>query len=233
MGFFDGFKIRAALLRHQKGEITEAKAAYEEFYAQGKIMCSYILPWSILLLREGGEENYKKVKEILAKAQKAPDINAANRSELLLDFAVADWKLGNREAAVELLERTHMKSPNGSSYGALGYMYVEMGDADKALAFNLEALDYDDEDAVTLDNLGQVYYRLLNDKEKALEYFTKAHEIKETQIDTLWFLSRYDLEKGDKAAAIEKLETAAQGRFSPLNYKTKAEIEAELAALRG
>ena len=43
----------------------------------------------------------------------------------------------------------------------------------------------------------------------------------------------YDLEKGDTKAAIEKLEKAANGRFSPLNYKTKAEIEQELATLRG
>ena len=42
-----------------------------------------------------------------------------------------------------------------------------------------------------------------------------------------------ELEKGDTKAAIEKLEKAANGRFSPLNYKTKAEIEQELATLRG
>ena len=94
-------------------------------------------------------------------------------------------------------------------------------------------MDYDDEDPVALDNLAQTYYRLLGDKEKALEYFTKAHEYKESQIDTLWFLSRYDLEKGDTKAAIEKLEKAANGHFSPLNYKTKAEIEQELATLSG
>ncbi len=110
---------------------------------------------------------------------------------------------------------------------------MAQGDADKALAFNEQAVDYDDEDPVALDNLAQTYYRLLGDKEKALEYFTKAHEYKESQIDTLWFLSRYDLEKGDTKAAIEKLEKAANGRFSPLNYKTKAEIEQELATLRG
>lgn len=151
----------------------------------------------------------------------------------MLDFAVACFKLGEGEKAVELLERQHQKSPSGDTYGALGYIYVAQGDADKALAFNEQAVDYDDEDPVALDNLAQTYYRLLGDKEKALEYFTKAHEYKESQIDTLWFLSRYDLEKGDTKAAIEKLEKAANGRFSPLNYKTKAEIEQELATLRG
>ena len=230
---FDSIKIRSAMMHHQKGDLQRAKQEYEAFYQKGLIRCLYILPWATLLLREGGEENYKKVREILAKAQKAPDITPQNRNELLLDFAVADWKLGNREAAISLMERVHQKAPTGNSYGALGYLYVEMGDAEKALSFNQQALEYDDEDAVILDNMGQAYYRLMNDHEKALEYFKKAHEIKPSQIDTLWFLSRYDLEKGDREAAIEKLETAVSGRFSPLNYKTKTEIEAELSALRG
>lgn len=233
MGFFDGLKVRAAILNQQKGETAQAKAAYEELYAKGKVQCVYMLPWSILLLREGGEDNFRKVKEILAKAQKASDINEERRGQIILNFAVAEWKLGNAEKAVELLERLHQKKHSGDTYGALGYLYVELGDAEKALAFNQSALEYDDEDAVALDNMGQTYYRLLNDKEKALPYFQKAHEIKPTQIDTLWFLSRYDIDAGNTAAAVEKLEKAVEGRFSPLNMKTREEVASELTRLRG
>lgn len=230
---FENLKIRAALLSHQKGDTDKAKAAYADFYAKGIIRGSYILPWSILLLREGGEENYKKVKEILAKVQKSPDIDAERRSDLLMNFAVADFKLGNTEKAIELMERNHQSHPCGNSYGALGYMYIAAGMVEKALEFNVGALEYDDEDPVILDNLGQIHYRLLEDKEKALEYFEKAHALKPTQIDTLWFLSRYDLEKGDTQAAIEKLETALEGRFSPLNYVTADIVQKEIARLRG
>ena len=222
---FENLTIRAALLSHQKGDTDKAKAAYADFYAKGIIRGSYILPWSILLLREGGEENYKKVKEILAKVQKSPDIDAERRSDLLMNFAVADFKLGNTEKAIELMERNHQSHPCGNSYGALGYMYIAAGMVEKALEFNVGALEYDDEDPVILDNLGQIHYRLLEDKEKALQYFEKAHDLKPTQIDTLWFLSRYDLEKGDTQAAIEKLETALEGRFSPLNYATRETVE--------
>ena len=104
---------------------------------------------------------------------------------------------------------------------------------EKALEFNLNALEYDDEDSVILDNLGQIYYRLLDDKEKALEYFEKAHELKPGQIDTLWFLSRYDLEKGDTEEAIEKLEKTLEGRFSPLNFVTADIVREEIERLRG
>lgn len=103
----------------------------------------------------------------------------------------------------------------------------------RAEAFLLEAVDYDDEDSICLDNLAQWYYRVTCDHEKALPYFEKALENKENQIDTLYFLSRYDLERGDTAKALERLETARGGRFSPLNYADKETIEREIQRLKG
>lgn len=103
---------------------------------------------------------------------------------------------------------------------------------EKGLKFCKEALEYDDEDAICMDNIGQFYYRVLDDKTAAKTWFEKAHKIKPGQIDTLWFLSRYDLENGDKAAAVEKLTKCLNGRFSPLNYVTKDIIQEELNRLQ-
>lgn len=103
---------------------------------------------------------------------------------------------------------------------------------DKMFAFIQESVDYDDEDPVCLDNLGQAYYRVTGEKDKAKEWFEKAHAEKDSQIDTLWFLSRYDLEAGDKAAAIAKLEKALDGRFSPLNFCIKDMVREEVARLK-
>ena len=102
----------------------------------------------------------------------------------------------------------------------------------KTLKFNQEAVEYDDEDPVCLDNLGQTWYRVMGDREEARGWFEKAHQEKPEQIDTLYFLSRYDLEQGDRAAAAAKLEKAAEGRFSPLNYCSREQIENELRTLR-
>lgn len=95
-----------------------------------------------------------------------------------------------------------------------------------------DSLEYDDEDPVCLDNMGQFLYRIVGDKAAAKEWFDKAHEEKPGQIDSLWFLSRYDVENGDNAAAIEKLETAAEGNFSPLNFVTKDMVLAEIERLK-
>lgn len=233
MGFFDAIKARAAVNLHQKGRYDEALKNYHELYANGHVSAVYMLPYSVLLLRNGKTaDDFLKVKEVLKKAEKAPDLTPDKRQQLLMHYAVAQYKLGEMEKALNLLEAAHRKQPCGIIYGTLGFLYIQAGDAEKALNYNLEALEYDDEDPVTLDNLGQVYYRLLGDKEKAREYFEKAIKQKEGQIDTLYFLSRYDIEEGKKEAAIEKLEKALEGRFSPLNYVTKADVEKEIAQLK-
>ena len=233
MGFLDTFKARKGLNFHQNGRYDEALAIYEELYNKGVMASMYMLPYTVLLLRNAKtEEDFLKVKEVLRKAEKAPDLTPDKRQQLLMHYAVAQYKLGEMEKALHLLEAAHQKSPCGIIYGTLGFLYIQAGDTEKALSYNLEALEYDDEDAVTLDNLGQVHYRLLNDKETARGYFEKAIEIKEGQIDTLYFLSRYDLEEGKTEAAVAKLEKALEGRFSPLNYVSKEEIEKEIERLK-
>ena len=103
----------------------------------------------------------------------------------------------------------------------------------KAEDFIRKSLEYDDEDPICLDNMGQFVYRALEDKAGAKEWFDKAYALKDSQIDTLYFLSRYDEEAGDKEKALEKLEKAAGGRFSPLNYCNRETILKEIERLKG
>ena len=132
---------------------------------------------------------------------------------------------------MDILEDEFRHLKNGTMYSIIGYLKVEQGDAEAALAFNREALDYDDADPVFLDNMGQTYYRLVGDKETAKTYFDKAIALKPTAIDTNYFLSLYDIEAGDREKAVERLQTARSGFFSPLNYATPAMIDEKLAEL--
>jgi len=232
MALLNGLKVRNALVKHQKGDVEGARRDYEALLAEGVYKPNYLLPYSVLLLRDGGEENCQKVKKMLAKIQKAPDLSKEDRSQLLMNFAVADWKLGNKQKAIDLLEASHRERSCGLTYQTLGFLYVDAGQQEKALSFNTEALDYDDEDPVVLDNMGQYYYRLVGDKAQAKPFFDKAHAIKPGQIDTLWFLSRYNLEAGEKQAAIDKLETALEGRFSPLNFVSQEQVRQEIVRLK-
>ncbi len=229
MSFMGNIKGRMAIARQSKGDMEAAKKLYEEALAAGMNSPQYMLAYSVMLLR-GGE--YERAKEVLVKTQKAPGLSEAQRQQLFMNYAVACYKLGDMPRAVELMEKQHQRNPSGLIYNTLGYLYVENGDLEKAKAFIEQALEYDDSDAVSLDNMGQALYRLAGDKEAAKPYFEKALKEKPTQIDTLYFLSLYDIEAGNKEAAAEKLEKALEGRFSPLNHATRELVQKTLDGLK-
>jgi len=227
MSFMGNLKGRSAVTKQSKGQNAEALALYEQALAAGMNNPRYILAYSVLLLRSN---EFEKAKELLVKFQKAP-MTEEQKQQLFMNYSVCVYKLGNMEKALAVLEGQHAKKPSGLIYQTLGYLYVEEGDFEKARAFNEKAIEYDDEDPVCLDNMGQTYYRLAGDKRRALEYFEKAHELKPSQIDTLYFLAQYDIENNKIEDAREKLETALEGRMSPLNYATKERIQACLDSL--
>lgn len=227
MGFFTMIKARQASVLVNKGDVEGAMKLYAECEKEGLKEMGALLTYSVLLIRAG---KFQEARDLLVKIQKYP-MNDDQRRQLMVNYASCAYKMGQIEKGIELLERIHQKGPSGMVYQTLGYLYVEAGDYEKAIAFNNEAYEYDDEDAITLDNLGQAYYRLGSEKEKAKEYFEKALEIKPGQIDTLYFLAQYDIEAGDKEAARAKLEKALEGRFSPLNYATREKVEEAFKSL--
>lgn len=160
----------------------------------------------------------------------------ASRKEAYFESLKAKAEKAAQEAAQHAAEMAELRSEECEPIVTVADRRTpeeqRQEEIDKALAFVQEGADYDDEDAVCLDNMGQFYYRVLEDKEQAKPWFEKAIAVREGQIDTLWFLSRYDLEAGNQAAAIAKLEKALQGRFSPMNYVTKDQVEAEIARLK-
>ena len=263
--------IMKAWAAQRKGQTELALRLYEEGFAAGGGDPRYMLAYAILLIRNG---EFAKAKDLLVKHQRMPGMTPEQKSELINDYAVCVYKLGDPEKAIEKMEENFRKNPNGNIYQTLGYFYVDQCDQskrpaddepapvaaevpteetdegaepqeapktpaqlfderlEKARAFLEEAVEYDDEDPIVLDNLAQYYYRCLGDQQTAKTWFEKAIAIKEGQIDTLWFLSRYDLEAGNKDAALEKLTLASEGRFSPLNFKTKDEVLAEIERLK-
>lgn len=289
MGFMTGFKANKAYRLQKNGQTEEAIALYEEVFAEGLDDPRYNLAYALMIIRKG---EYQKAKEFLVKHQKAPGMTPDQRTNLLVDYAVCCFRLGNIDKGIDTLEQQARKGETGLIYQTLGYLYVEKYDAankpdfpeeeapeaaaeppaeetdaaetsgeaegsaeapseeapapkelspreaweagvEKAADFIDRSIEYDDEDAICLDNKGQFLYRVLGDKKGARKWFDKAIKIKDNQIDTLYFLSRYDEEAGDRQAALDKMEKAAAGRFSPLNYCSRETIEQEIARLKG
>ncbi len=263
MGFFTKIKASRAMALHNKGDIEGARKLYEEAIAEGLNMPRPLLAYALILIRAEEFEKAKALliktqkAEGITPEQKSQlfmdyavcchKLGETEKGVALLEKQHRRTPTGMTYQTLGYLYVEQFSPEHKATF--LAYKPAASEDEapapaedreklweegiQKTLAFNQEALEYDEEDSVVLDNLGQTYYRVLGDKAAAKPYFDKAHEIKPGQIDTLWHLSRYDLEKGDKAAAIEKLESALEGRFSPLNFATKVMVEAEIKRLKG
>lgn len=243
MGFFDGIKAavsaRKGYAAHVQGnrlsdqgnhaeaavQHERAIALYSEAFNLGMKKPVYFMAYGVLLLRL---RRPAEAKEAFLRAERCRDITADERAQLRVNFAVAQWKLGNLDSAIEQLYIAKKNGATGTIYGTLGYILIEKavqtGDFTEALEFNMEAFDYDDEDAVILDNLGQLYLNM-GDKEKALEYFTKAHERKPKQVDTLYYLAKLAIERGETDTAREYLEDALEGSYSSLATTTREQAQ--------
>jgi tetratricopeptide (TPR) repeat protein len=293
MSFLTGIKAGKAYRLQKNGSKEEAIRLYEECFAEGLNDPRYNLAYALLITRDG---QYQKAKDFLVKHQKAPGMTPEQRVNLLVDYAVCCFRLGDLDKGINTLEQQFRKTETGLLFQTLGYLYVEKYDqahrpdfaalaaereaaeareaeeqaesvpvsdpenpeqapavpaqegeaaekplspeeawnagVEKAEAFLQKALEYDDEDPICLDNRAQFLYRVRGDKAAAKPFFEKALSFKDNQIDTLVFLSRYDEEAGNRGAALEKLEKARDGRFSPLNYWSREQVEGEISRLK-
>lgn len=250
MGLFDGITseitARRAYKAHvtgnqlsEKGQAAQSRAEhekalklYDEAIKAGVKKPVYLMAYGMLLLRYG---RYEEARALFLRAESSRDITKEERAQLRINYAVTQWKLGNLDASILQFKIAQNTKKNGTIYGSLGYVLIEKarqtGDFTEALEYNMEALEYDDEDAVVLDNLGQLYLAM-GDKEKALEYFTKAHERKPAQVDTLYYLAKLAAERGETAQAKEYLEKALTGNYSALCTTSRDQAQALLDSLK-
>lgn len=203
-------KVEAADAKYQK-----ALECYAKCIAGGNPKPAYLMAYSVLLMRY---RRFEEAKEMLRKADKMP-ISKDEKRKLRINYAICEWKMNRLDEAIELMRSVYLDLKNSIVYGSLGYMLIEKavqtGDFSDAIAFNQEAYEYDEDDAVVLDNMGQMYLRM-GEKEKALGYFENAHRIKPKQVDTLYYLAMLYSESGKTAEAKELLDTALRGNFSAL-----------------
>ena len=225
MGFVGNLAGQKAVAAQKKQDYAAALKLYREAMEKGMDRPALVRNYGYLLVRQG---QFDEALEILARAEKLSGNSESDRSDIIAYYAIALWKKGRLPEAVDLLKRRLAHGNNSTLYSVLGFLMIETGDADAALEFNAKALDYDPEDPIFLDNMGQTYYRLLQDGVKARRCFEKALEKKPNAIDTNYCLALMALDEGRKEEAKQKLETALKGNFTPLNYATPEKIRSAL-----
>ena len=200
MGWFADRIGMKAVSAHRKQNKPEALRLYREAFAKGSANPAVLKSYASLAMREG---LYDESLQALKRLDSLPALSESDRNEAYADYSIVLWKKGHLDHAIDILSNR-----------------LKKGDSEEALRLNREALEYDAEDPIFLDNMGQTYYRLLGDENEAEIWFRRAIEKKPNAIDTNYFLARIESARGEKETAIKRLDLAAEGNFSPLNYAT-------------
>lgn len=216
-----------AMEESKRGNHQEALTLMEQALKSKPDLPAVQANYAYLLLKANQLE---KADSILERIRARQDIDKI-RNSVIMTHALVRWKQGRLDEAIEQLEKLHSQIKTTTLYGSLGYLYIEQGDLDRALEYNLEALDYTDTDAIIMDNL-LVTYILREEWDKAEEtvdklkalnpHFPEAnyHEglVREHQGQLENALACYDeaLSKPFSAVSTEDPETIKERRDSLL-----------------
>src|SRR5690554_157569 len=153
---------------HMKGDHKLSLQWLDKAYKIDPTHHQVAITYGYNLLKYGDLDHAEKVLEKLI----TPNITPAQRSSIHMNLALIRWKQNRLEEAIAMLEEINERMKTSVLYGSLGYLYIEQGDLERALVYNLEAYDYNDTNAVILDNLGLTYI-CLNEWNKAKDIYNK------------------------------------------------------------
>ena len=186
-----------------------------------------ITSYAYLLLKE---KEIEKPKEILEALMDKKGMNLQETSQLKMTLALVYWKEGNIDKAVKTLEDVFQEFKNSTLYESLGYLLIVQGDLEKALSFNREALEYNENSSIIKDNLAQTYYHR-NELHKAEEIYSKLIPESPTFAEPYYYYGLILKEKGEEDEALKMLKTAASFKESFLTDLTKEEIQNQIDIL--
>lgn len=210
-----------------KGDVQKSMEWFRKAYATGKAQPKTIISYAYLLLK------YGKVNESEAILDKFLSKSPAFDDEMLAksNLALVLWKKGNLDGAVDLLEEVFSKYKTTTIYGSLGYLLILKGDLEKALAFNLEAYDYNNSNSVIVDNLAQNYY-LLGELDKSEEIYEKLMSQNPTYPEAYYNYGLTLEAKGKIDKALEIMEKALNFQFTFLSTVSREDVENKLKELK-
>ena len=211
----------------EKGTEKHLKALelYQKAYDAGYRDPNILMAYAVLLMRF---DKCEQARDLLLLSEQVGGMDQKEKKQLRINFAINQWKLGDLDKAIENLEIAGSNGMTSMIYTALGFFYIEKGkqsgDYSKAEEFNTSALEYDDEDAGILDNIGQLYYAK-GDTDKAYEFFSKAFNVKPSQVATLYYIAKINYERGNFEKALAFINECIKGNFSALATITRDQAE--------
>jgi len=158
-----------AYRNYAKGEKCKSLNWFERGFKHGMNVKQKVT-YAYYLLREGKTD---KSEEVLSSVLGFGKASMEEKYLAKSHHALVLMKTGREQEALEELLEIFPNYKNSTIYGSIGYLYIVLGDIKKAEEFNLEAIEYNSDDAVILDNMVQLY-NLKGDRETAFSYAEKV-----------------------------------------------------------
>lgn len=208
-------------LAFMKGDEAKALELLEKAHRTGKGNPQHMVGYAYLLLKTGKyAEAEQLLKDILAK--KPADLV---RLQANINLATVYWLTDRKSEGLELLEEMQQEFKNTKLYGNLGYYKILQGDdLEGALAFNLEAYEYNSDDLTILDNLAQNYY-YLGRLEEAAEMYEKVMAKQPRNADSYYFYAMTLEKLGRLEEAKEQIAKAKERELALVTPLKREDIE--------
>ncbi|MGB4589158.1 MAG: tetratricopeptide repeat protein [Clostridiaceae bacterium] len=183
--------------------------------------------YGYLLLREGRVE---EAEPYLIEASEYQAKDSRFHFNSILNLAILNWKKGDIDKGIKLVEDIKEQYKNTIMYEILGYLYISKGDYKKALEFNQEAYDFNPDDNVIGDNLAQSHF--------FLGEYDQAEKIYDVIIDFVKFPEAFyyygiiQWKKGNYVKAYDAFEHSLTMKNSFLSNVKKEDVELKFNQLK-
>ena len=213
---------RVAHIRFARGNTQKSLKTFKLANKIGKMNFENKISYGYLLLRMGNIDEAGKVLNLVTMQAPAKNPTVKFRARAML--ALVAWKRGELDDAIESLETVFENYKNTIVYQSLGLMYIEKGDKNRALEFNLAAYEYSDSDKIIVDNLAEAYV-LCGDLEAAREMYEKLFTLEPHFPEAFFGYGKLLIELGEREKGIELARQALDKPFTFLSAITRDEVE--------
>jgi len=211
-------------------KIDAAFSCYEFAYKRKGLVGGPMLAYGIQLLERS---QYDKALKVMQDVLVMPNLNASLLKIARQDVAYGYWKTGDLDTAISTMElmQEDYDILDVDYYTALGYLYIEAGNYEKADEATQEALRQEADSGPAYDNLGMLAY-MQGNYEEAKELFEKALELKDDMASSKYYLGLIAEAEGDTEAAHDYFEAALRCPINGLNVISRKAVEEKAAQYR-
>lgn len=217
------FYVIKANKAYQAGDFEESKKWYKKAYDTNRAKINTKVSYAYILLRTGDTD---EAETVLDRIVRAKGVKPEQKKQAKQQRCMVYFKQGRldeaMEEAYEIFDNGNYK--NTTLYGMLGYFKYLNEDVDDALAFCLEAYDYNNEDRDIMDNLSLCYYKK-GEYEKAKELSDNIISGNPQFVEAYYHGAQIAVKCGNYDTAKEYLEKIPDCRWSNMTTVSHEEVD--------